>query len=118
MLNTTNTRKKENLIIPDECVLYTYPPLIRFDSVLGTDSYVKEGEDRSDPRIFYSDHNVLKALNLPSDRLVVLSPQQREIEFDLNVAKGGRYALVLEYFTPRGANVTKVEVETTSKKGN
>jgi laminin alpha 3/5 len=56
-------------------------------------------------------------LDIKEEKLAMLSPQQQKIQFDLPVSKGGRYALVLEYFTPQGANLSKIGVESTSRKG-
>lgn len=50
--------------------------------------------------------------------MALLSSQQPQIHMDLPLSNGGRYALLLEYFTPIGANLTEVQVQTTSNKGS
>lgn len=55
---------------------------------------------------------------LNSQQLVLLSPEQDTLTFDLNLAKSGRYVLVFDYFTPSGIeSQTKIGVEASSKKG-
>jgi len=49
--------------------------------------------------------------------LVVLSPEQKELWFDFKQAKNGRYALVIDYFTPAGDKETEIAVESSSEKG-
>ena len=59
----------------------------------------------------------MNALEIDVDKMVVLSPRQKKLNFALPVTKGGRYALVLEYYTPRGSNLTKLMVDAKSPKG-
>lgn len=117
MINIT-AKGKSNNIIPDPCVKLRYPSTNKFDNVMLSDGYVDDEGDRIDLSQFYKDKKVLKSLGLNTDRVAVISPQQREISLEFPASKGGRYMLLLEYFTPMGANVTTLEVEATSNKGS
>lgn len=116
ILNTTSKGKASN-IIPDPCVKLKYPTTSTYDSALLSKGYVDDDGDKIDLSQFYKEKKVLKSLGLNTDRVPVISPQQREINLDFPASKGGRYMLLLEYFTPMGANVTNLELEATSMKG-
>jgi len=57
-------------------------------------------------------------LDLQPSELVVLSSDQSELGFDLNVTKNGRYVLLIHYFTPDGDGPVELKVESKSEKGN
>ncbi|ODM92460.1 Laminin subunit alpha [Orchesella cincta] len=117
LLNTTS-RGKGNNIIPDPCVKLKYPATDKFDTANLADGYIQDGDDRIELSQFYKEKKVLKSLGLDGDRTAVLSPQQREIGLDFPASKGGRYMLLVDYFTPMGANVTKLQLKATSMKGS
>lgn len=119
-LNTTaRSRTNTNsIIIPDSCAKYKFPSIDKFDSVSAGQGYSLTGTgDRTDLTKFYNEKKVIDALDINDERMALLTSQQPEIHLDIPVSKGGRYALLLEYFTPSGANLTEIQVEATSKKG-
>lgn len=60
---------------------------------------------------------MLNELEVPASELVVLSSDQAKLGFDLDVAKNGRYVLVINYFTPGGDREVRLRVKSESEKG-
>lgn len=116
LLNTTARGKGSN-VIPDPCVKLKYPIINKFDTALLSDGYVYDEGDKIELSHFYKEKKALKTLGLSTDGVALLSSQQMEIGLDFPASKGGRYMLLLEYFTPMGANLTTLQLEATSMKG-
>jgi hypothetical protein len=56
-------------------------------------------------------------MDLENTEMVTLSPEQKELGFDFKQAKNGRYALLINYFTPTGEGGTEIQIEFNSEKG-
>lgn len=118
LLNTT-MKGKGNNIIPDPCVKLKYPSIDKLDTAMLADGLsVSSNGDKNEISHFFKEKKVLKSLGLNTDRIPYISPQQKAIDLSFPTSKGGRYMLLLEYFTPNGANLTKLDLMAISMKGS
>uniref|UniRef100_A0A0P4VVW3 Laminin subunit alpha n=1 Tax=Scylla olivacea TaxID=85551 RepID=A0A0P4VVW3_SCYOL len=98
----------------DMCLHYAYPDVFQYDYIYGSAGYRSVGEERQAVEL-YEDYVVLDELD--SRPMAWLNHNQPLLQYDLRLARPGRYVILLNYYTPEGSPTTSVVVETSTRKG-
>ncbi|KAK9499521.1 hypothetical protein O3M35_002544 [Rhynocoris fuscipes] len=105
-------RKPCNIGQKDPCLLYKYPSIRQFDGVHGNWAFISK--ERDPVKEFYDDEAVLNELNVTP--MPLLSSQQPEISYEINVKEDEPFLLLIDYVTLPDRNVS-TETDVTLENG-
>ncbi|XP_050725715.1 laminin subunit alpha-like isoform X5 [Eriocheir sinensis] len=98
----------------DMCLHYAYPDIFQYDYIYGSAGYRSVGEERQAVDLF-EDYQVLSQVE--SRPMAWLNHNQPLLQYDLRLARPGRYVLLFNYYTPERSPTSTVLVETSTMKG-